>query len=505
MTISREQWIEWIDNDIDKIIALLNLGVSPSLILPEITIANISGVSDTISNRHPLTCQCCRHCDVITTTLLVSLIDRLDQLKPEVLEPLVRHFRYSAILDRIFRLKLINNIKNLVNDNLIPETANYAWLAVELKDDELIDLVMELHLNGDIKSCHITSNNYATSFIMGALEYNYLYPLKYITPESLKKCLIGMRIDIELLIDQQGLDQVIELIGDGSHNDDRLLNELIYQLMLSGRVDSAIPLLGRLADAKLNDSRSRWRASLPLSNFDNEEHYYQVMGCEFKIDLKTMLAVIRGDYAGLAKTVTDRLTDDQLSMILAIHLLSGDNDHIGRLGMIKRITELIDLESFQQLVANSISQYQKVVDQCPTAEDYQLLMTEELGMAVECVSLEQMYRMLLTATIITIRDKDSKRVAEEREHDVKRVVEEYGCDDDEIITPISIGLSQEEKDRRDLRYNSVPDKIMVGQQSYGCDDQITTMMSIMENRRNGVKSVVNDHLVMLRQLLGLIE
>lgn len=503
--ISRESFIEWIDNDLDKAIILLNLGVPPVLLSPDITVSTLNSVNKNV-NRYPLTYQCCindQNHNSTLITLLSSLVDRLDELKPEVLEPLIRHFRYSVILDKMFRLRLIENIKNLVNDDMIPEAINYSWLAVELKDDELVDMVMELRLSGGVDE-YPTSSNYATSFVMGALQHNYLYPLKYINSESLKKCGINIRPNLGLTISQEGLDQVVELM---SRDSSRLLNELINLLMFNDRTDSAIPLLELLTIDKLIESRNQWKL-LPLSMFKNEEQYRQVMGREFKMDAKNILLIVRGDYAGLAKTVADQLTNDQLLMVLTIQLLSEADESIIKFGMLKRIVELIDIESFRQFIIKSILAVIDIVNRCPTAE----VIAEEMGLTEDNTSLELMCQVLLVSAIIMIRDKDREWENDEAEVEVVADIDEADeaneaeIDiDEEIIAP-RFSLSEAEEESMNIHllwYNSVPDQIMISQQSYGCEDSMNEMMRIDENHWEGIGSIIGSYVIVLKQLLEL--
>ena len=477
---------QWIDNDIEKLIPLLNLGLSPTLLLPEITTSVINSIDTIICNRQWNACRCHPPIKIDNTsslsTMLISLIDRLDELNYPVLEPLIRHFRYSIILDRMFRLRLIDNIRNLVNDDLIPGSANYSWLAVELRDDQLVDLVMELQLNGSRTPAYPTAmcyTTYATSFLAGALEYNYLYPLKYVISYDTIR---GLSIrDVTVNIDQEGFTEVLAIIEMVPY----LMHRLVDMLVLGGRIDLALPLLSH-PSINIESLRSRWGCELLLSYLADEDQYQQVMGYPLVVDIRVLAKLIRSDYTGLAKSLADSLTNDQLAILLSSYIIVED-DRIVNIGMLTRITELVSIDSFRQFVVDKIAEYQPHIDRCVTSEDYQRILLDEMGItdlySAMNSSLELFYQILLTSTLITIRHTKN---------------EINTIDIEEFIQPIT--HHNEEVNILDEQSNSVPDKIILTKQSCS-GSNVAALVIDNHNRGEKIESMMNQYVTLMKQLI----
>lgn len=318
INISYEEFLQWHKNDIDRVIKLLNLRVPSSLLLTSIT---------------------------------EELIDRLSEVECYALSSLVERFQYSVILDRIFRVE---------------STGGCNRLSLESKRDELIDLVMNLQLNGD---------NYGLTFIEGALQYNYLYPLKYVESSSLISFSVKY---MSITIDNNGLDQVLELVS----NNQPIIDHIINLLAINGRIDLILP---RLHLVNLDELRELWRDRILLSHLEDEDQYKQLIGVDLNLDIMTLSRLVRSDYANLAKTIVDSLTIEQLSMILIL-AINSEYDPIINSGVIVRISELISLESYEEFLTSKIAEYQD----------------EELDMLeLDCynMELEPYHRMVITSLI----------------------------------------------------------------------------------------------------------
>lgn len=352
--ISSEEWVEFIGGNSDKLITLLNLNIPPSLLLPEITVGIITRVANSLEDNHQSHCRCCVHEREVENPLipmLRELVNRLVELKPEVLESLIYQFRYAVILDRMVELKMIDVIRRIHASGIIPDKYDCSSLVVKMEDDEMIDLIMELKLIDDSNP----NPNYVREFLLYALENNYAYPLKFIPPEVQLDQIIPITITINL--SEENLYRLIPQ------------SEQLYRPMFmlgiirSGRIELAKQWV-KLMNAELLAVWEHVKSGIPLAIFQSREDYREIVELEPILTLESVSTslILNNSCGQLIVQLLEELDHEEKLTILYVSLsMLMDINGIINLEFYTILMDQISLEEFKNWLR---CKYESIRQEC---------------------------------------------------------------------------------------------------------------------------------------------
>ena len=400
VTISSEEWQEFIGHDHEKLIVLINLGITVELLLPEITVKMINRLHERGDSDIPL---------------LTKLISDLDRVNPSRLESLLRHFRYSPIIDLMIQLKQVEAIRRVHSDGLIPDNLDSVQLVLNMKSDEMVDLIMELGMNSVSDS-----DDYMIQLAIYALRTNYLYPLKYVThPVMINLAIDCMGSESNIGISVEGLQLILPMItADG-------LVKLMRISGLSNRHDLVV-VIGALID------QSSWPNVAEyclLTDFNSEDEYREYIGVEPVLDGASLSSsLLANRYGGLLKSIIEASSiEEKIKILMIISRMGRSQCH--NIKLVEALIVMITVEQFKEF---NITQLEIVRDE-----------------GLSSNTIDDCYRIVLVSVTIAIRLR-------QRVRSILETVDTH----DRIRIPSMLTPYQDTKDNRD---NSIPTQIMIRQ------------------------------------------
>ena len=378
IAISSEEWQEFIGCDHERLIVLINLRVPIELLLPEITTKMIREVDRLLTSNN---------LDDSVEALLIKLIHNLDRVNNQRLESLLRHFRYSLILDHMINLKQVEAIRRVHSDGLIPDDIDRIHLALNLESDEMVDLIMELKMNRTSFDSHtMFGHTYMITILRHVLKTNYLYPLKYVTDDRVinhgVECL-GMSImnSIEIRISVEGFRLLLPRIQPD------LLHPLLTVMGFNNRHD-----LVAVIRETVTPTQDTIRYYSLLADFNSEAEYREYTNCDPVIDVVTIgTATTVNRYGGLLKSLIERSTMEERIQLLGVVLRLCQADSCHNAELLRSLTEMVTVEQFRDY---SVAQLEIVMNEYDS----------QLRANMEAATIGDAYRVILITAIIHIRD-----------------------------------------------------------------------------------------------------
>jgi hypothetical protein len=294
VNLSHEEWLQFIGVDVDKLIELLNIDIPPTSLLPPITLSMLQSASADM----PWSLQPSVNTQVVQ--LIQGLTKRLEELKVEVLEPLIHRLPILNLFDRMVKLKMNDAIRRIYNLGMVPSCHNWFRDILALECSEMIDLYFEL-----------SDRNVDDMIVETALEEGYTYPLKYV--KNMDK--------VELYNDAS---EVINISREDLFHyfkDTPIIanTRLLIRLIASGRVELVKELEGLMNDEELEEWNS-YKMFIPLSYFHSLEDYRLIMGRDPQVNVRTIMMELTSDRHSelLRSTIASLSLDCRMGILIIL-------------------------------------------------------------------------------------------------------------------------------------------------------------------------------------------
>jgi hypothetical protein len=228
--------------------------------------------------------------------LLAELLYRINDVNSNVLRSLIFHFRHPAILDRMFELKMKDEIESL--KDLISPFYECDEIIANLKDDSMVEFYLNIHQSNKHSQVELMRGymKYRISrLIARSMEVGYSYPLQYIN-----------RVDLEMMMNPR----VIHTSREDLFNyitDYQILysKNIIRGVAMSGRIDLTLELI-ESSPHQLRHTNIK----LPLSVFSSVQEFEAYYGnTDFlHVDL-VRVSINYGSFTGLWRQLLTDIAD----------------------------------------------------------------------------------------------------------------------------------------------------------------------------------------------------
>ena len=376
--------------DVDQLIQLLNIDVPPASLLPTITTRMLS-----------------------TDVVIIQLLDRIDQLQPEVLDILIRHLPSSIILDRMVELRLFSQLRELDVSGYIPKYYDCSRIIADNHDDEMLEFWYELMTD------NLRSDWFSTIWVLMVIETNYLTPIKYIGSGNIWDSVGGIGGIRSVKLSREGLELLLPLMIPDA------LVSYLAAFGQCGRLDLVKVIIEWIDQAEdNNDGKCECSSDgvclglcdygctadfregygqliencVPLSVLDSIEQYQ-----EWQLILKAksnnppilsmyqLIQCLRGDHYGrLLRSIIDEYPLDKIMKLLIVvaKLLTNRGSNVE---LVEHLVSLVTVDQYRLFVTSEYAILRKQVYNDDEQEDFDILSPS---------SIERSYREMVIDVIL---------------------------------------------------------------------------------------------------------